>query len=528
MCAYVHGRTFFLKTTSMIRLLLFCICPFALLSQPIIEWENNFGTFSNDFAGSIIQIPDGGYVFSAWSVTPEEFPSGSYGGNDAQVYKIDKYGNLVWQKHYGGSGNDVVNKLFSTSEGHIIAVGFTASDDHDVPGNKGMDDAWVLELDTDGKIISSKTFGGSDSDGFSDVLKNKVGGWELLGSTYSADGDFYDPDTIKGSFILKTNNSWGTEQVYKFSPLFNDYAERFVRLGDGGYMMAGTAYLGAVGDIDKSDVCLTRIANDGEMIWSKTYGGEKRDFFEDIQISGDKIIIVAESYVSPYQGIIDNTDYWVFNVDLNGSIKQSKKYGGPKPEWISNVISLPNDELLLIGSSFSDEIAQPIGADIWLIKVDNRGDIVWQTTFGGYLSEISRDFCPTLDGGFILLAETSSSDGDVGGNLGGGEGTDDIWVVKLAPEDLRIEEKCQPTKVYPNPITGDKLTVAFQNPTEKPAKIELFDAAGRFILSFEQEEIGFDREITIDLPAALSAGIYLLKVFNCNNEPSFQKLVKIQ
>ena len=127
----------------MIRLLLFCICPIALFSQPIIEWENHFGSFMSAFKGEIVQMQDGGYVIAAWAFAGT-FPSGSYGGNDAQLYKVDKDGNLVWQKNYGGSGNDNINKLLCTNEGQIVAVGFTTSNDHNISNNKGKGDAWVL------------------------------------------------------------------------------------------------------------------------------------------------------------------------------------------------------------------------------------------------------------------------------------------------------------------------------------------------------------------------------------------------
>ena len=104
----------------------------------------------------------------------------------------------------------------------------------------------------------------------------------------------------------------------------------------------------------------------------------------------------------------------------------------------------------------------------------------------------------------------------------------DIWVAKLAPEDLRIEEECQPQYLYPNPVQGDKIMVEFKNPSVNPAKIEMFDITGKLVYSYQQEEIGFDRAVEITLPLNMAAGIYLVKTANCNDDPVFTKLVKVQ
>ena len=74
--------------------------------------------------------------------------------------------------------------------------------------------------------------------------------------------------------------------------------------------------------------------------------------------------------------------------------------------------------------------------DIWVIKIDSSGNILWQKCLGGSGNEIAYSIAETSDNGIILTGKTNSTDGDVTGNHGGY----DLWVVKLQDPTTGIEQ----------------------------------------------------------------------------------------
>lgn len=91
-------------------------------------------------------------------------PNSEYGG-DIWVFKIDKQGNLLWQNCLGGTYNDFARNIFSTSDGGFMIVGSTASDDGDVEGYHGIDtgiydDVWLAKLDSLGNLTYQYCYGG--------------------------------------------------------------------------------------------------------------------------------------------------------------------------------------------------------------------------------------------------------------------------------------------------------------------------------------------------------------------------------
>src|SRR6185295_3780805 len=95
---------------------------------------------------TIQQTPDGGYIFAGNSTSNNGDVTGNHGGSDYWVVKMDSVGNLVWQKSYGGSNNDLATSVDQTSDGGYVVAGHTYSSDGDVEGLHGTDaDSWVIK-----------------------------------------------------------------------------------------------------------------------------------------------------------------------------------------------------------------------------------------------------------------------------------------------------------------------------------------------------------------------------------------------
>ena len=120
---------------------LMCLFVFAEKEVlPIITWDKTYGGSGYDVANCLIQTTDSGYAV-AGSTT-----SKGAGGNDFWVIKLDEQGKKVWDKTYGGSGDDWAFSLIQTTDGGYAVAGLTYSK------GAGGDDFWVIKLDEQGNL----------------------------------------------------------------------------------------------------------------------------------------------------------------------------------------------------------------------------------------------------------------------------------------------------------------------------------------------------------------------------------------
>jgi hypothetical protein len=153
-----------------------------------ILWQKPLGGSSWDYAYSIVQTSDG-YIVAGASASNDGDVTGNHGGRDAWVVKLNTAGGIVWQKSLGGSNEDRAYSILQTADGYYIAAGVSASGDGDVTGNHGGEDCWVVKLDASGSIVWQKSFGGSGNDGARFIQQVTSDRYIMAGYSGTADGD---------------------------------------------------------------------------------------------------------------------------------------------------------------------------------------------------------------------------------------------------------------------------------------------------------------------------------------------------
>ncbi|MBI4554376.1 MAG: hypothetical protein HY715_01845 [Planctomycetes bacterium] len=138
-----------------------------------IEWQKTYGGVSFDWVRSIQQTIDGGYIVAGETLS---FGAGSF---DLWVLKLKPYGTVEWQKTYGGVNTDWAYSLRQTSDGGYVAAGGTNS------FGTGNIDLWVLKLKPDGTVEWQKTYGGVGRDDAHSIQQTRDGGYIVAGSTES-------------------------------------------------------------------------------------------------------------------------------------------------------------------------------------------------------------------------------------------------------------------------------------------------------------------------------------------------------
>jgi len=148
-----------------------------------IIWQKCFGGTGLDEALSVQQTTDEGFIVCGLSASTDGNLTGNQGGYDYWVIKLDGNGNLLWQKNFGGSGDDYGHKAVQTSDGGYIVTGMSGSNDGDVSGNHGNNDLWTVKLDSGGNIEWKKCLGGSEEEGATAIEQTTDGGFIIAGSS---------------------------------------------------------------------------------------------------------------------------------------------------------------------------------------------------------------------------------------------------------------------------------------------------------------------------------------------------------
>ena len=112
-----------------------------LNSSGDILWQICLGGTNVDVAYSIQQTSDGGFIVAGYTCSNEGDVSGNHGNSDYWVVKLNSSGTIEWQKCLGGTDGDYAYSIQQTSDGGFIVAGLTGSNDGDVSGNHGGSDA---------------------------------------------------------------------------------------------------------------------------------------------------------------------------------------------------------------------------------------------------------------------------------------------------------------------------------------------------------------------------------------------------
>jgi len=164
--------------------------------------------------------------------------------------------------------------------------------------------------------------------------------------------------------------------------------------------------------------------------WQLSFGGSDVDYIYGI----DKNVVVgaSKSNDNDITGNHGNYDYLVVKFDDLGQIVWQKSFGGSDVDKATTVFVDQNDNIWVLGYSKSTDGditpgANHGGYDIWLIKLDANGNLLWQKNYGGSNDDKSTDIIPGYSGSLIISGYSKSSDGDLTQN----QGNYDYWLFQI-------------------------------------------------------------------------------------------------
>lgn len=368
----------------------------------------------------------------------------------ACLFLVDGVGALPveeWNKTFGGKGDDTGGSVQQTLDGGYIIVGSTKS------YGAGKYDVFIVKTDENGNQQWNKTFGGLEDEVGAGIQLTSDEGYIIAGVSYSAWAD-----SRSDVFLMKISQKGNLVWDKRIGGIMLDDVSSFHQTSDDGYIIAGKTNSYGSG---LDDAWLVKTDKNGNIEWSKTFGGESNDWASSVDLTSDDGYIftgATNSYGAKYK------DIWIVKIDSNGSLDWKKRLEGPVNEEAYSIQqtidggyiiaagkNFPDSDALLIktdkkgniewtrtfGGNGRDMVAFSVqqtkdggyiinglkDANAWLLKTDKEGNEKWEKTFGGVQCASCKQ---TKDGGYILAGTTNMF----------GSGDDDMWLIKLSGELL--------------------------------------------------------------------------------------------
>lgn len=456
---------------------------------------------------------------------------------------------------YGGENNDHARAVIKTYNGGYLIAGSSSSF-----GNNS--DIYVIQVDSVGKYQWSKTYGGSGIEWGYSIAVTSDSNYVIAGITNSFGNGGYD------GLLIKIDSLGNLLWQKTFGGTDWDFIYSVEQTNDSGFILAGETY--SFGNGNK-DVYLVKTDSDGDIAWSKTFGGTKDDFAKSVKTSYDSGYIITGGTESFGAG---GADIYLIKTNSTGDTLWTRTYGGINEDAGSDLVQTPDTGMVVTGLTTVNNSDK----QIYLFKIDINGNFKWDKILGigieddighsivqlpsGYFgllgySYYSRDFLFYLtngegwvlkgatlgllneDEGFDLALVSDSEFFFVGSTNSGGAGMFDVltyrvnasgitdqtnWVsvvdtlasqVPLSAVMSADLNKMAGNVVFPNPCSSDcSFRIDFDR-EDFPVYVKIYDVIGKEVL---QSDRIFETEFKIDL-SPFTNNIYYFVIHDSNMMP---------
>ena len=489
----------------------------ASAQAPDIAWQRCYGGSLTESGRGLVRTDDGGYVLVGFAGSDDGDVTFNHGDHDVWVVKVAVDGAIQWEETFGGSEQDQAHDIQQTADGGYIIAGFTYSDDGDVTGYHGQEDAWVLKISATGVLEWQNALGGSEMDWASSIQQTTDGGYVVGGCSHSVDGDCTDTNGELDFWIVQLDASGVLIWQHSYGGAGADYGLSVQQTTDGGFVMAGSVDTDSnngdvVGHHGLSDGWVIKLDPSGLLQWQRPLGGSSGDAMSDVRQTTDGGYAVFGSSGSTdgdatfTQG---QSDFWLVKLDASGTLIWQTSAGGSYSDYGDGMRLTLDGGYIACGRSYSsndgDHPVNHGGYDEWVVKFDASGVLQWQRSLGGTQDEGIYSSVREVNADSILVISTSmSNDVDVSGN----HGWTDLWVVQLSSSGMAVAEgEPEHFSLAPNPAHQEAIvsTSTFMMNTT----IVLMDVTGRIVSSSPVNE----HEHRLDL-GTVPPGPYVVHLFS--------------
>lgn len=365
-------------------------------------FQKKFGGRYNEEANDVLVVNDG-YIVVGYTQ--------SFGKGDQDIYiiKIDKYGNKIYSKAYGGANSDIAKGIVKTPDGFMIA-GTTRSF-----GNR-VQNIYVARLRDDGALYWQKGFYSDSDDYYEGNAITPVSDTNFLIAGQEDHVKFFDSQ--KNIYVNAVNID-GKRNGIKYYGGKDDEKANSIITTKQGYVIAGETDTWGHGDKDAYVLCIDK---KGNRLWHNAFGFKYDETANQIIQTADGGYIVVGTSTSNTSA---RENIFVVKIKPNGRFDWQYLYGTTQNDAGYGIIEL-KDGYVIAGYT---EDSKGYDKDLYLLKIDKKGNTVWNRRFGGTKDDEAHAIKKT-DDGFIVVGYTKSV----------GSYSKDVYILKLNYEG-KIQSK---------------------------------------------------------------------------------------
>lgn len=378
------------------------------------EWEQRYYSSARTLL-AVIPIEDGGYLL------------GGLNRGDCVLVKIGRYGELQWEKAYGGSGNEVLRALRRTTDGGYVFVASTTSAPAEISQRAVMtqEDVWVVKVDATGNKQWERTLGAGFNDSPGSIWESRDGGFIVARISP-------EPFSIAPYWLVKLNPQADEEWIIYAGVGTSGRLFEIIQTADGGYVLAGDALAPSNNDgaprFGGRDAWAMKVDAIGNKEWERFFGGTRDEIFFSLEQTTDGGLILGGSSSSTPSGnkrapLLALSDCWLVKVDAAGNKEWDRSFAASTNGYEQvRVVRQTPDQGYVFGHNS--------GGRGRLVKLDSDGRQQWDQWLGRvndsrdpYTVELAT-LELTRDGGYILAGSFSIPNAGAPGIFGS-------WVGKV-------------------------------------------------------------------------------------------------
>lgn len=379
-----------------------------------------FGGSEVDGVTDMISTGNGGFLVTGYSSSRDgDFAGLNKGGFDLFVMKFNALGQMEWNRTFGGSGNEYALSVSETSDGGYVLTGYTNSVDGDFLREKsGQLDLFLMKLTEAGFVEWAEAYYGNSLDYSSSITETRDGGFAITGGTNSSDGIFESFSGASVGFLLKVNNKGQKEWIEKIGGTGGYDTGSAISKVNSGYVLTGStqSFNSENPQMNQYGVFVSKYNTDFEYDWTRVYGDLTPENFNITQISENGEGYLFTGWTLNGSG---SRDAVISSIDFFGERNWVRTFGGSSWDRGFAFTQAENGDIILTGlyGSADGDFSglNRGGQDIFVKKLNVSGDRIWMKTFGGTGNESGQAIIKTDDGGYIVAGNTSSANGDFSG-----------------------------------------------------------------------------------------------------------------
>ncbi|HEX7320669.1 MAG TPA: hypothetical protein VF399_10000 [bacterium] len=267
---------------------------------------------------------------------------------------------------------------------------------------------YIIKTDANGDTVWTRCYGGSNDELATSVEKTSDNCYVIVGWTTSYGAGGHD------IYLLKINQQGDALWTSTYGGLDYDFAWDVAEVAGNGYIIAGVTE--SLSD-SFGDVYLIKTDNVGSIVWSKTYGGDNVDVGSHVQQTYDGGFMIAGWTISSGAGSVD---FYLIKTDSLGDTLWTRTYGGDSMDVCYSAQQTLDSGFIMVGLTTSFGAG---AGDVYLVKTNSNGDTTWSKTYGGSASEVGFSVQQTQDNGYIICGGTNSY----------GMGNTDVYLIRVDP-----------------------------------------------------------------------------------------------